>query len=137
VDSDANAPPKYTRVLVVGLATRMLREIVRRVVANESDLAVVAEFSQHVPLEAEVARTGADVVIVGAGNPDLVDSCRHLFAEHPQVKVLAIGGDGRHTVLYELRPYEVMLGRLSPARLLEVIRSRERRAVVTRAGQCG
>jgi hypothetical protein len=102
----------------------MLRDIVRDTVANEPDLEVVDEVGRLAePLNERVVDE-ADVMIVGAAEPDeTVLPCR-LLAASPRLRVLMLALSGERGVLYELRPHRTPLRDISPSQLLAVVRSK-------------
>jgi DNA-binding NarL/FixJ family response regulator len=104
---------------------RILRDIIEGVLEHEPDMEVVGEFRKRTELLDAVDETGADFVITGAEDAD-VAGVRSLLRARPDVKVLAVGEDGRQTLLYELRPRMVRLGEISPQTLLEAIRAAAR-----------
>ena len=117
------------RILLVDMP-RMLREIVNQSVSAQPDMEVVAEHAAHASMLSAARRSRANVVIVGDDGAEIDERCERLALRHPDVGVLALSVDGRQTVLYELRPYRVPLGELSPQQLVDAIRD----AVQSRAG---
>ena len=100
----------------------LLHDIVRTTLESESDLELISS-------DAPASRTGlsdsigdADVVILSADAPPL-DHYESVLREHPALRMVAISNRGRHAFLYELRPHRQALGELSPASLLQAIRS--------------
>jgi DNA-binding NarL/FixJ family response regulator len=100
---------------------RILREIVRASVGAGDDFAVLAELPDAEHLADVAAETDASFVITDAvtATPESVE---RLLTLRPQLRVLGIGGDGRQTFLYELRPQRIPLGEMSPGTLVEVMR---------------
>jgi DNA-binding NarL/FixJ family response regulator len=108
-----------TRIVLIDMP-RMLREIIREVVAAEPGAEVVAEFGEPVDLVPAVLAHRAGFVILGA---DLAaGEVARLLDELPRTRVLGVADDGGQSFLYELRPHMVELGEISPERLLEAIR---------------
>ena len=114
-------PPEPTRIVLIDMP-RILREIVKDVLATDADMMVVGEYAESVRLRDAVSRTSADFVITD-DRVSGFDEVGTLLRERPHVRVLAIGENGRDTVLYELRPQKVRLGAVSPENLLEAIRA--------------
>jgi hypothetical protein len=106
------------RIVLVDMP-RLLRDIVRTAATDER-LRVVREYERPVDLLEAVERDGARVVVAGAATHG-VEGVGRLLTAHPEVKVLAIGEDGRDTALWELRPHQRRLGELSPAALRAAI----------------
>jgi DNA-binding NarL/FixJ family response regulator len=111
----------------------LLRGILRGLVAAETDMSVVAEYAEAVPLTVPVEEHAAHVLVFGDDDPRLDDACRDLLETHPSVKVFLVGGDGRRTTLCELRPHREPLGELAPAQLVAVMRNAAERAATMRA----
>jgi DNA-binding NarL/FixJ family response regulator len=101
---------------------RMLRELIRTVVAEQPDLMVVAELDDGLDLGAELESNEPDFVIVGTEHGHISTACRALFERRPRLRVLAIATDGDNAVVWELAPRRVLLGELSPDSLLAAIR---------------
>lgn len=100
----------------------MTREIIRGAVARARDIALMGELPANAPLVDAVDDTNADVVIFGTGGEGLPADCFELMNERPRTKVLTVERNGRAAFLYELRPYSVPLGEVSPSALLDAIR---------------
>ena len=101
----------------------MLGDIIRGILEAASGVEVAGDFSlTEVGFDA-VEAAGADVVIAPSDRPELPDVWRRLLVRRPQTKVLTVGGDGREGFLYELRPYQVPLGEISPQTLIDAVKS--------------
>ncbi len=101
----------------------MLGEIVTDVVSAQPDMEVVGTLERRASLAEAAADLSADVVIVGLEAAELPVMCEELIISHPQIKVLAVAGDGRGAFLYELRPQTSPLGEVSPQGLVDAIRA--------------
>jgi hypothetical protein len=97
----------------------LLRGIVRSVVDAEADLELVGELPDHASLADVIARDHPDVVVGNSSEADI----ERLLRGNATMKVLQIEGIGGSSFLYELQPARTALGELSPARLLEAIRT--------------
>lgn len=111
----------YIRVALVGLPP-LLHDIVIRLVADQSDLEVVGQYRQYEELFVSDNESAPDVIVIGIGDGDVNGICGRLLAQHPQVKIVAVGGEGRRVFLYDLRPHKVAVGEVSPEELLQAIR---------------
>ncbi len=100
----------------------MLRDVFKKVVADQPDMEVVGELDDSVGLLLAAGRTRADVVVLGLQNSELPGVCSHLLSEYPQIKVLGVTSDGRGAFLYELQPQKAPIGEVSPEGLLDAIR---------------
>jgi hypothetical protein len=101
----------------------MLRGILRTLVGGEPGLRVSREYTEFASLRAAVDDNEANIVVFGDGSPRLEDDCRELLEARPRVKLFVVGGDGRRTTLYELRPHRENLGEVAPRELLAAMRS--------------
>ena len=101
----------------------MLSGIITELVSAEPDLAIVGELDDCDQTLEAIERNRADVVIAGLDGvaPAQVS---YLLSERPRLRILAVSGDGGESFLYELRPYERLLGEISPQTLLAAIRGR-------------
>lgn len=116
-------PVKRKIRILLAAIPGMLVDIISEIVRAEPDLMLVDAVSASSDLGALVRRTRTDVVITQqASSLQEVDHTPLLFAGHP-LKIVAITDDGRHGLLYELRPHCVPLGDLSADRLVAVIRT--------------
>jgi DNA-binding NarL/FixJ family response regulator len=100
----------------------MLMDIVKDIIADEEDIALVGEVADRTSLVQAATHTRADVVVLGRAGPGGNDDYRDLLYRRPRMKVLAIAADGRRAFLHELQPRVVALGEISPTSLVEAIR---------------
>jgi DNA-binding NarL/FixJ family response regulator len=110
------------RVVLMDMSP-MLRDILRALVAGERGLRVAAEYNDLVPLTPAVEEHEANIVVFGDLSPRLDEDCRELLLTHPQTKLFVVGGDGRRTTLYELRPHREHLGEVAPDELIAAMRN--------------
>ncbi len=99
----------------------MLADIVQRVLSSQADLEVVGVVDRGT-LEGAVDRKEPEVVIVGLQADEGPRRYDAVLCARPRLKLLALSGDGREGVLYELRPHAEPLGEISPQRLIDAIR---------------
>lgn len=109
----------------------LLGEIITQVVAGESDMEVVGDLAEYSELLPAARETKADAVIIGLRNGELPDECVGLLDEHPRVVLVGVHGDGRHAFVHALRPERVPIGDVSPATLVEALRTAVRRTRVS------
>ena len=114
-------PTEPINVVLIGL-TGMLSQIVRGILA-EPDVRVAAELSGNGGATNLDRAPEADVVILASDDHTLPRAARELLAARPRMKVLTIRDDGRETFLYELRPFQIQLGQVSPQTLLDAVRT--------------
>ena len=107
------------RIAIASLP-QLLRDIVAAALSAEPDLELVGEAPNAEELPRLIHESGAQLAIV-ACERDEIGLLGRLVNGAP-VPLLAITDEGRHGVLYELRPREVDLGELSPAVLVGAIR---------------
>jgi len=101
----------------------MLEEIVRKVLTREPDLEVVGAVSSLDDFDYALAIHQADVVVAGVSGTHSGREFDPLLRAHPAVRVFSLQGDGRQTVLHEMRPHSVPLGNVTPEELIDAIRT--------------
>jgi len=100
----------------------MLSQIVKAILA-EPDVRVTTESGHHPDIAMRIANSEPDVVIFATDEDTLPSIGRAVFDRWPRAKVLTIPGDAREAFLFELRPFRVALGQLSPEALLKAVRT--------------
>jgi hypothetical protein len=106
------------RVVLVG-CTGLLGDIISNAVTEDPSIEVVARIDA--PRLADDRSIEADLLVWN--NADETEVSRWLSDVHAAPRVLATVGDGRDAALWELAPQRTELGELSPAALVETIRS--------------
>lgn len=101
----------------------MMREIVETTVRSQSDMQVVATVEAGDTIADAVARSGADVAIVGVERGAEPHLCDDLLYRHPRLHLLAVTDDGRGALLCVLRPHHLPVGDVSPTGLIDAIRA--------------
>jgi hypothetical protein len=122
-DQDAPERAAPIRVALVG-CSGVLGDIIRRAVREAPDMRVVSEAPDFsVPGDAQ-AEPSPEVDVVLWNNAD-EEQLERLLADAAvgQQPVLTALDDGRQAVLWRLAPHRTSLGVLSPASLVEWIRS--------------
>jgi DNA-binding NarL/FixJ family response regulator len=109
------------RVLLANLP-RMLRDVFRLLIVEQSDMEVVGELGNGVELLLATGQTQPDIIILGVEGSELPGIGSHLLNEFPHVKLLGVTADGQHLTIYELRPHAGLIGNVSPQGLLDAIR---------------
>jgi hypothetical protein len=112
-----------TKLVLLGMPT-MLRQLLVRIVTQVPDLDIVAELPDDDLRSPRIMETPADVVVVDSDQAP-IDAVAALLRAHCRTRILGLSSDGRRAFLHELRPHRVPLGELSPAALIEVIRTGE------------
>jgi DNA-binding NarL/FixJ family response regulator len=110
-----------TRIVLIDMSP-LLRDIIRKAVAPEPDLDVVAEHGVGVDIREAVEQSHANFVVVGS-DAAAEGYVRSLIGSSCGVRALEVCSDGRESVLYELRPHRVSLGEISPDTLVRTIRA--------------
>lgn len=64
--------------------------------------------------------TGVDVIVTAY---DDQQAAVRMLRDQPSVRVFALAGHGKESLLYELRPHRVALGEVSPGELIDHIRA--------------
>ncbi len=101
----------------------MLEEIVRKVLSREPDLEVVGAVSSIYDLDHALAIRQADVVVAGLAGSSSGREFDPLLRAYSRLRVFSLEGDGRRTVLHEMRPHSVPLGNVTPEELIDAIRT--------------
>jgi DNA-binding NarL/FixJ family response regulator len=110
-----------TRIVLIDMSP-LLRDILREALSREPDLEVVGEHEAGIDVRAAVEGARADFVILGT-DAAAADGVREVVGPDRRVRALEVAGDGRQSVLYELRPHREPLGEISPETLLRTIRA--------------
>ncbi len=109
------------RIVLVELRG-ILHDVIRGIVEVQPDMAVVGDLDRPDGLGRTIAKTDAAFVIWGVED-DVSDFYPGLLHDWPQVKVLAVQGEGREGFLWQMRPTRAPLGELSPDRLVAALRT--------------
>ena len=102
---------------------QILGGILEKTLDAQPDMKVVGNIDGRRSLAEAAVDRRADVVVIGLEAAELPVVCQELVVTHPQIKVLAVAGDGLGTFLYELRPQTSPLGEVSPQGLVDAIRA--------------
>ncbi len=80
----------------------MLSDVVRNMLERQPDMEVIGEVLDPIELLLTVRARPVDVVIVtpldSEGEPPI---CRHLLAEHPELKIVTLSAKGEAAYLFE------------------------------------
>ena len=114
-----------TRILLTCMP-RILHDVLSEMIRSQSDMRLVGESEEAGRLAAVIRRAAPHVVVMGVDGEESLVSCEAILRRFPEVKVLALEGQGRRLALYEMRPVRVPMGEASPARLLAWIRQAAR-----------
>jgi DNA-binding NarL/FixJ family response regulator len=90
--------------IVLASRPRMLRELIRNVIAQHADLNIVDECLRPGALPSRTRESRADVVILGSSDYHETKLCARLFAQSPQLTVLLVSADGEVGGVEQLRP---------------------------------
>lgn len=101
---------------------RLMSDLVHAVVDDEPDLELVGEAADASTLVAVLEATGPDLLILPASEYELPAVAADAFDRRPLLKILVLTGAGEPAFLWELAPWRVSLGELSPARLRAALR---------------
>jgi DNA-binding NarL/FixJ family response regulator len=104
-------------------ASTMLRDIIEQAISNQPDMEVILE---PVPPARVAADQMPDVVLVAVSDSDPGEGARALLVRWPTSHALMIAEHGHQVLMYDLQPRRVELGEMSPAQLVEAIRSAAR-----------
>lgn len=109
--------------VLLGTMPQMLREMIRSAIDDANDMSVVGSIEPGADVTSSLARTDADVLVVSVHDALAAATVAPILYSRPRLTVLAIGANGRDTVLHELRPHQLALGDVSASGLLEAIRT--------------
>jgi DNA-binding NarL/FixJ family response regulator len=91
---------KTTRVHVAN-RPRLLRELILNTISEEADIEIVGEIQQESEIPSSVDRTHPDCLIVALEQAEKLPAvCVSLLRENPNLKVIAIAGDGNSLRFY-------------------------------------
>jgi len=110
------------RRVILANESRLIREMLERVIKKVPDLEVVGHAADAVRLPSLLEETDAQWVIVSllpdSKIPAVADS---LLAEHSSLRVLAIAVDGSQVKAKWVEPHEKDLGDLSLEELIDIL----------------
>lgn len=109
------------RILLSGMSN-MLASLITGVLTQLRPMIVVGRADEGDDLISKIRLTHADVVIMQSSDPGHTDDFEPLLRGFPELKVVAISGDGSSGFLHELRPYSLPLPELSAEVLLTALR---------------
>lgn len=101
----------------------LLAGLIKQLLMNWVELDVVAEYTGRHALSRRLAAIRPDLVIIGLRSNESTDVVRELLLQRPATKFIALSGDGRSTLGFELRLYQTDLSDASPDLLAEYISS--------------
>ena len=110
--------------VLLAVRPKMLAEVIRNMVERQPDMEVVGE--QFDPIELLLAASTApvDVVIVTPLNSEGESRiCRHLLAEHPQLKIVTLSGKEDAAFLYVSGSRKKRIDESSESSLLGAMRA--------------
>ena len=95
----------------------MTREAIENLIRRSPQLTMVEPIPAE-PIREAIARSRAEVVVIGRDDPSLAAS---VLEVHPKTRMLAVVGDGLRGRLYELKPSRRELGAFSAETFLSVL----------------
>ena len=116
---------EQVRILLVGLP-RMVRDMFEHAIGEQPDMALVG-VAERAKLFELTREAEPSFVIVDAEDDSLPDDCRRLLAERPSLRVLGVESRAGRATLFELRPWRIAIGAVSPADVVDAIRAAARR----------
>lgn len=109
--------------VMLGKMPAMLRGILEQTFARERDIMLVDTSESATALAASVAAHRPDVLVVGVERPDWSPAFTESFVAHPQLRVLAIGEDGRAGVIEELAIRRWRIPEVTPSSIVAAVRA--------------
>ena len=108
--------------VILANESRLLREMLERVINKVPDLEVVGHAADAARLQSLLKETDAQWVIVSLlPNNKIPAVANSLLAEHPSLRVLAIAVDGSQVKAKWVEPHEKDLGDLSLEELIAIL----------------
>lgn len=101
---------------------RLVREMLREIIAHQPDMEVVGEFVNPIDLLVVTQHLKPDVVVIALQNSEDPGLCSHLLAEHPNLTILALASDTASAFIQQLCPRSKEIKELSRDTLLQTLR---------------
>lgn len=89
---------KQVRVLLAN-GPRLMRELVRAVLAEQSDIDVIGEVENNSELATAIEQSRPDVLIIGL-DENVAAHCGFLIGQYPRLKILALAPEQNRGLLY-------------------------------------
>lgn len=107
--------------VVLATSQPILGSIVREALAADPALEIVAEISDMDALRAMLVDRQFDVAVVDVGRHDPATVCLDVLEDHPRLRMLLLGDNGRMASACRMEPQHRPLGQLSPSDLREAV----------------
>lgn len=112
---------KQVRVLLAN-GPRLMRELVRAVLAEQSDIDVIGEIEDNSELPAAIEHARPDVLILGLDD-SVTAHCGFLIGQYPRMKILALAPEqNRGTLYWAMLEFRTNTVESSEAGLLSALR---------------
>jgi len=109
--------------VLLAVRPRMLAEVIRNMVERQTDMEVIGEELDPIELLLAASTTPVDVVIVTPLNSEAESRlCRHLLAEHPQLRIVTLPGKENAAFLHVSGASKKRIDESSESSLLEAMR---------------
>jgi DNA-binding NarL/FixJ family response regulator len=109
--------------VLLAIRPRMIADVVRHLVEQQPDMAVIGEVIDLTELLLAIRTTGAEVVIITPADSDGESGiCSDLLLTYPQLKIMALSAKGDTAVLYELGSPRKRMDDVGEAAILGAIR---------------
>ena len=109
--------------IVVGDMPHLLRDIVVEVISSETDLKIVGEATGRTDVKKISKDTRADVVVFDDAAAADRGGTRRLVRDFRDLKLLVLSDRGKAAELHWMEPRSARCADVSPATLVELIRS--------------
>lgn len=109
------------RVLLAQMPA-ILRDILRRAIAEQADMTVAGEIADLDQLPGIGDAAAPDVVIVGLDEKELPPPCLRLLEARPGLKILVVAAGGREAVLHQSSGAATSVAEVSAEGILRAIR---------------
>jgi DNA-binding NarL/FixJ family response regulator len=112
----------HTKRIILADGSRLLREMLRRVLYKADNLEVVQELDDYEKLPSAIETFNPEWVIISLpSNHVILDWVDHYLTTRPSVRFLAVSTDGSKIKMKWLEPHEEDLSDLTLKDLIEIL----------------
>jgi hypothetical protein len=108
--------------IILANSSRLLREMLNRILHKAENLEVVQEITDHKNLQKEIDKSDAEWVIMSLPvNHGLPEWVGHYIVDHPHVRFMAVANDGSWVKTKWLESHEEELDNLTLKDLIHIL----------------
>jgi DNA-binding NarL/FixJ family response regulator len=127
---------KKIRILLANNRPRIMREVMKQLIERQPDMEIVAEVLDLSTLVCVAKETAANVIIVALEDAEVLELCRQLLAECPDVVILALAAKGDAAFIEQLGAGRTEIAEPSEANILSALRQAIQRLCTTQEHPC-